>query len=199
VKVFAGVSFFQSCPAAWGEKAVAAVHVQTACSLSQFLSKAAAARAVDQMAGCISACHGLSRQLSALCLVNSWRNQTECSLICYCWYMTEKINLLRRASEVSGVYFNEKLLTANDHCLRLAVNEDRVYPWHRHNKTDEIFIVLEGRLRIEFEADAAIDLLPGDACCVAAGTIHRTHAIGRTVNLCIEADREDTEFMTAQP
>lgn len=113
--------------------------------------------------------------------------------------MPEKVNLLHSASGVVKGPFNEKLLDANDHCLRLAVNQDSIYPWHRHNHTDEIFIVLEGQLRIEFEDNTALDLLPGEACCVKAGIIHRTHAIGRTVNLCIEADRDDTEFMTAQP
>jgi hypothetical protein len=92
------------------------------------------------------------------------------------------IDLLALAA-LRGGSFNEQVFQVNDHCLRIAVNADSTYPWHRHVRTDEVFIVLEGCLR------------PFSACRVPAGTIHRTTAIGRTVNLCIEADGDDTEFM----
>ena len=104
------------------------------------------------------------------------------------------IDLLALAA-LRGGSFNEQVFQVNDHCLRIAVNADSTYPWHRHVRTDEVFIVLEGCLRIEFADGGSVDLRPFWACRVPAGTIHRTTAIGRTVNLCIEADGDDTEFM----
>lgn len=109
--------------------------------------------------------------------------------------MNKKINLKELANSIVEQYLNTKIESINNHCLRLAVNTDKTYPWHRHNKTDELFIVLEGKLRIEFEKEHPVELLPNEAFCVTSGTIHRTTAIGRTVNLCFETDHEDTEFI----
>ena len=110
--------------------------------------------------------------------------------------METKINLSDLASRICEQHFNDKVFSVNDHCLRIAVNENAIFPWHRHNQTDELFIVLEGKLKIEFENGDSIDLLPSDSFCVRAGLTHRTIAVGRTVNLCFEADKEDTEYIS---
>lgn len=44
--------------------------------------------------------------------------------------------------------------------------------WHKHPETDEAFIVLEGRLRIEFR-DGHVDLGEGEMYVVARGVEHR--------------------------
>jgi quercetin dioxygenase-like cupin family protein len=109
--------------------------------------------------------------------------------------MKNKINLLDLTKNVFEKHFNDKVFSINNHCLRIAVNENNTFPWHRHKTTDELFIVLEGNLTIEIENGDTINLLPLDSYCIKAGTIHRTTAIGRTVNLCVEADKDDTEFI----
>lgn len=110
--------------------------------------------------------------------------------------MNDKVSLAGLASVVADQHYNEKIFSINEHCLRLAVNENQTFDWHRHNTTDELFIVLEGKLTIEFENGDQVDLLPNDSFCVKAGVIHRTIAVGRTVNLCLEKNGEDTEFVT---
>jgi len=94
--------------------------------------------------------------------------------------MKSKINLSNLASHIYEQHFNDKVFSINDHCLRIAVNDNNIFPWHRHNQTDELFIVLEGNLKIEFENGELIDLLPSDSFCVNAGLTHRTIAVGRT-------------------
>jgi len=106
-----------------------------------------------------------------------------------------KINLKSISDNINIKHFNKKLFTVNDHCLRIAVNESNTYNWHYHKTTDELFINLEGNLIIEIENESIIDLLPNDSYCIKAGTVHRTIAKGRTVNLCIEADKDDTVFI----
>ncbi|HUP00148.1 MAG TPA: cupin domain-containing protein [Gemmatimonadota bacterium] len=44
--------------------------------------------------------------------------------------------------------------------------------WHHHETEDELFLVLEGRLRIELE-DGAIELEKGEFLIVPAGVEHR--------------------------
>ena len=50
-----------------------------------------------------------------------------------------------------------------------------VFPWHRHNEADEMFLVFKGRFRVEFR-DRIVTLDPGQMVVVPAGVEHRTAA-----------------------
>jgi mannose-6-phosphate isomerase-like protein (cupin superfamily) len=78
--------------------------------------------------------------------------------------------------------------------LRLAVFND-VYRWHVHPTSDELFLVVEGLLVIDLEGGVELRLRPWQSVTIPAATIHRTRAIGRTVNLCFEALAADTVFV----
>lgn len=89
-------------------------------------------------------------------------------------------------------YHNFVLAGVNDHCLRIAVFEGE-YRWHSHPGSDELFVVVEGRLEIDLD-EGAVVLGPGQAYRVAAGVRHRTRARVRTVNLCFERADAQTVF-----
>ena len=69
--------------------------------------------------------------------------------------------------------------------VKVAVN-DQPYPWHNHPNSDELLIVLEGVLRIEFSGDISHTLNVHDSIFIPKGTKHQTIPIGRAVNLVIE-------------
>lgn len=50
-----------------------------------------------------------------------------------------------------------------------------VFPWHTHEKEDEMFLVWSGSMRVEFR-DRVVPLGPGDLLVVPKGTEHRTAA-----------------------
>lgn len=50
-----------------------------------------------------------------------------------------------------------------------------VFPWHHHEKEDELFVVWRGEITIEFR-DRRVTLQPGDFCVVPRGVEHRTMA-----------------------
>jgi mannose-6-phosphate isomerase-like protein (cupin superfamily) len=81
-------------------------------------------------------------------------------------------------------WWNRTLCAVNDAWVRLAVMEGDFH-WHKHDKEDEFFLVLEGRLDIELE-DRMIELKPGQAFTVPAGVMHFPHSRGRSVVLMIE-------------
>ena len=50
-----------------------------------------------------------------------------------------------------------------------------LFPWHHHEREDELFLVWRGRMRIEFR-DRTVELGPGEMCVVPRGIEHRTAA-----------------------
>ncbi len=82
----------------------------------------------------------------------------------------------------------------NDHCLRISIMKDE-YRWHYHKNTDELFIVLEGELKIEIKDQEAVFLKPGEFIKIPSETIHKTSAVVRTVNLTFEKNADDTIFV----
>ncbi len=98
------------------------------------------------------------------------------------------------SAAVSAVYQNQVLCRINTSCLRLAVIDGQ-YPWHQHPRSDELFLVVEGRLEIELPMGRSLRLQPWQTVVAPAGQIHRTRGIGRTVNLCFEDLSADTIFV----
>lgn len=56
--------------------------------------------------------------------------------------------------------------------------------WHKHDETDELFLVLEGELDMEFR-DATVTLRPGELIVVPRGTEHRPCARKGEVKLLL--------------
>jgi mannose-6-phosphate isomerase-like protein (cupin superfamily) len=108
------------------------------------------------------------------------------------------IDLRAHHEVVRDGYRNEVLANVNDDCLRLAVFEGE-YRWHRHPDSDELFLVVEGRLQVELAGRDMVELAPWQCIVVPAGTVHRTRAIGRTVNLTFERQQAKTEFVDEVP
>lgn len=59
------------------------------------------------------------------------------------------------------------------------------YHWHKHDKEDEFFYVVEGRFLIDLE-DHTVELTPRQGFVVPKGVVHRTRAPERAVMLMIE-------------
>ncbi|QSX74681.1 cupin domain-containing protein [Lysobacter arenosi] len=95
---------------------------------------------------------------------------------------------------VTEAYRNDVLANVNGDCMRLSVFEGE-YRWHRHPDSDELFLVVEGRLQIDLAGRETVELAPWQFIVVPAGTVHRTRAIGRTVNLTFEQQGARTEFL----
>lgn len=82
-------------------------------------------------------------------------------------------------------YTNFVVSEVNDHVLRMAVI-DGEFHWHKHETCDELFLVLEGELFIDFEQEPTVSVKRGEVFLVPANTMHRTRSNERTVNLCFE-------------
>jgi mannose-6-phosphate isomerase-like protein (cupin superfamily) len=83
-------------------------------------------------------------------------------------------------------WFNQTLTTVNDSVVRLGVIEGDFH-WHKHDDTDEFFLVLEGQLLIDIEDADTVTLDPHQGYTVPKGIVHRTRAPVRTAILMVEA------------
>jgi mannose-6-phosphate isomerase-like protein (cupin superfamily) len=102
-----------------------------------------------------------------------------------------QITTLTSASSSEASYDNHPIATVNDHVVRISVMT-QPYPWHLHPNSDEAFLVIEGRLNIEFE-HGMLELGPGQMLTIPRGVPHRTRPVGdRSVNLTFEAAKADT-------
>ncbi|EFH83955.1 cupin domain-containing protein [Ktedonobacter racemifer] len=106
----------------------------------------------------------------------------------------QRINLSDLSQRMNERYQNVVVNEVNESCLRLAVFTGE-YPWHRHPESDELFLVLEGELTIDFTDQESVTLAPNDLFTIPAGRIHRTRSSQRTVNLCFEHTQATTEFI----
>jgi mannose-6-phosphate isomerase-like protein (cupin superfamily) len=62
------------------------------------------------------------------------------------------------------------------------------FVWHRHDDTDEVFLVWRGRFRMEYR-DRSVELGPGDLVTVPRGVEHRPVA-GEEVEVILLEARE---------
>ncbi len=81
-------------------------------------------------------------------------------------------------------WYNQTLCRVNDSVVRLGVVQGE-YHWHQHERDDEFFYVVEGRLLVDLE-DRTVELEPRQGFVVPKGVVHRTRAPERTVILMVE-------------
>ena len=81
-------------------------------------------------------------------------------------------------------WYNQTLCRVNDSVVRLGVVHGEFH-WHKHDREDEFFYVVEGRFVIDLEG-RTVELTPRQGFSVPRGVLHRTRAPERTFILMIE-------------
>ena len=81
-------------------------------------------------------------------------------------------------------WFNQTLAKVNDSVVRLGIVEGEFH-WHEHDKDDEFFFVLDGKLLVDLQ-DRTIELKPNQGVTISKGVLHRTRAPKKTVMLMVE-------------
>jgi mannose-6-phosphate isomerase-like protein (cupin superfamily) len=97
----------------------------------------------------------------------------------------ELIDIAALAKSATSQWSNRTLCAVNDCVVRLGVVQGEFH-WHKHDREDEFFLVIEGELSIDLEDGATISLKPNQGYAVPRGRVHRTRASERTVILMVE-------------
>lgn len=86
----------------------------------------------------------------------------------------KKINLKSKFNKFNDRWSPKIIAEMNDYQFKLVkIKNDFV--WHKHDDTDEVFIVVEGTIHIEFE-DKIIEINEGEMIVVPKGTKHKPYA-----------------------
>ena len=97
----------------------------------------------------------------------------------------QRIDIQSLVDECTYEWYNQTLCQVNDSVVRLGVLHGE-YHWHKHDKEDEFFFTLDGKLIIEFEGSDSIKLHPKQGYVVPKGVMHKTKAPEKTIILMVE-------------
>ena len=85
-----------------------------------------------------------------------------------------KINLKEKLSKFSDHWSPRVIAEMNNYQFKLVKIKDD-FVWHSHEDTDEVFIVIDGKMNIEFE-DKIILLEEGEMFVVPRGVKHKPYS-----------------------
>ena len=94
------------------------------------------------------------------------------------------IDVPRLVLQNTEKWVNINLTEVNDCIVRLGILEGEFH-WHKHEREDELFFVLEGTLLLDLET-GTLELRPQQGYTVPRQVLHRTRAREKTVVLMVE-------------
>ena len=94
-----------------------------------------------------------------------------------------KIRLDEKLSQFDDTWAPKIIARYNDNEVRLVKAEGE-WVWHRHDETDELFLILEGEFDMDFRA-GTVTVGPGELLLVPRGVEHRPAARRGQVRLLL--------------
>jgi mannose-6-phosphate isomerase-like protein (cupin superfamily) len=94
-----------------------------------------------------------------------------------------KVNLAEKLDQFSEHFAPKIIARYNDNEVRLVKAEGELV-WHKHDETDELFLILDGEFDMEFR-DRIVTVLPGELLIVPRGVEHRPAARRGEVKLIL--------------
>ncbi len=94
------------------------------------------------------------------------------------------INLNAKLSRFSDHWSPKIIAQMNNYHFKLAKFRG-AFVWHRHEDTDEVFIVLDGEMSIDFR-EGTVALRAGEMLVVPRGVEHKPHADGECQVMLVE-------------
>jgi mannose-6-phosphate isomerase-like protein (cupin superfamily) len=95
------------------------------------------------------------------------------------------VDITSLVDKCTDKWYNQTLCQVNDSVVRLGILQGE-YHWHKHDKEEEFFFTLEGKLILDIKGRESIELHQYQGCVVPKGKVHKTKAPEKTVVLMIE-------------
>ena len=94
------------------------------------------------------------------------------------------INLAEKFAQFSEQWAPKIIAQMNDYHFKI-VKIQGDFVWHSHAETDEVFIVVDGRMSLEFR-DGRVDLKAGEMYVVPRGVEHKPIAVDECAIMLVE-------------
>ena len=94
-----------------------------------------------------------------------------------------KVNLAEKLDQFTEHFAPKIIARYNDNEVRLVKAEGELV-WHKHDETDELFLILDGEFDMEFR-DRIVTVRPGELLIVPRGVEHRPTARRGEVKLLL--------------
>ena len=101
--------------------------------------------------------------------------------------MINKVNLKKAVDSVTELFHYLEIGKLNSHVLNVLQAENRTLDFHIHEKSDELFYVIEGTFDIELD-NGIIKMEQGDIVIIPKGVRHRPICKSLVKCLLIEID-----------
>lgn len=98
--------------------------------------------------------------------------------------MTDKVTLAEKLALFAD-HWRPRTVARFNQCDIMVVKVKGEFLWHKHDDTDDFFLVLKGRLQIRLR-DRTVTLEPGDLFVVPRGAEHQPYAEEEVHLLLIE-------------
>ena len=96
----------------------------------------------------------------------------------------DKVVLEKMAELIKDPFTTLDVFKVNETAVRLVKIHGK-YHWHKHNKQDELFIVLKGQMTLNFK-DKSVVLDKGEGYVVKRGVMHQSFAENEALVLMVE-------------
>ena len=112
----------------------------------------------------------------------------------------QKINLAEKLALFDTHWDPKVIASYNDNDV-MVVKFQGEFPFHKHDNTDDFFLVLEGDVTMEYEARPPVTFSAGELVIVPKGVVHRPKAEKEAKVLLIEPHGEPNtgDAATAAP
>ena len=97
------------------------------------------------------------------------------------------MNLITEFKKVEN-YFSPRIIgEVNDQYIKIAKIKGQEVPWHKHEKEDELFYIIQGSLLMEIENQPELIMEKGDLFVVPRDVNHRVSSIEDCLIMLIES------------
>lgn len=102
---------------------------------------------------------------------------------------TGKINLAEKLSLFDS-HWDPKVVARYNNNDIMVVKFQGEYPFHKHDNTDDFFLVIDGQVTMDYEGHENVTFGPGEMVIVPKGVVHRPRAETEAKVLLIEPQGE---------
>ncbi len=100
-----------------------------------------------------------------------------------------KINLADKLALFDSHWDPKVVASYNDNDI-MVVKFQGAFPFHKHDTTDDFFLVIEGSVTMDYEGADSVSFGPGEMVVVPRGVVHRPRAETEAKVLLIEPKGE---------